>query len=234
MSAADSLRSFGDQIVMRLCDLSRLPPFECAEGYSIQTYRLGDEAGWESIIAESVGHDMILNYFSATMKQDPAFQPERVFFAAHGQDLVATASAWEQPQYAQNIGWLHMVGCRPSHAGKHLGRMVSLAALHHMVKEGRTVAMLRTDDFRLSAIHTYLSLGFEPVIVADSHRARWRSILTKLGTLTLIEGFRPILNGSVLVLPRRRSSWQSCGTGYEKEPLSERWIGREADASLVP
>jgi len=40
---------------------------------------------------------------------------------------------------------------------------------------------LETDDYRLPAIKTYLNLGFEPLLVHENQRDRWRNILSALG-----------------------------------------------------
>ena len=50
-----------------------------------------------------------------------------------------------------------------------------------MVREGRQRAFLSTDDFRLPAIRTYLKLGFEPYLVHENQRERWRKVLAAIG-----------------------------------------------------
>jgi mycothiol synthase len=63
--------------------------------------------------------------------------------------------------------------------------------------EGRRRAELRTDDFRVAAIKTYLKLGFEPLLVAENQRRRWRDVLAAIGRGDLVERFAGILEGPI-------------------------------------
>jgi mycothiol synthase len=72
------------------------------------------------------------------------------------------------------------------HRGRGLGRLVCLAVLHYLRHRGDVAAELSTDDFRLSAIRTYLGLGFVPVSLTamadrDDHESRWSAVFTRLG-----------------------------------------------------
>ena len=90
-----------------------------------------------------------------------------------------------------------MVGCRHGHRGKRLGYMVSVAALHKTAEDGRQSALLHTDDFRLPAIKTYLTLGFEPLLVHESQRERWPRVFEELGRADSIERFRAQLDAAI-------------------------------------
>lgn len=187
------------QFCMRLDSLSNLPPLSLPDGYSIRHYREGDGAHWDRIIGESflVPEDQRQRRFEQIMAGDAAFLPERVFFVMHGDEPVGTASAWQVRDCPPHIGYLHYVGVLPSEAGKGLGLQVSLAALHKMAAEGRTAAVLRTDDYRIPAVKTYLRLGFRPVLVHENQRARWLAAFEKMGRPELIERFASIINGPV-------------------------------------
>ena len=79
-----------------------------------------------------------------------------------------------------------MVCVLPEHRGHGLGRVVTLAVLRYMRQHGFRSARLRTDDWRLSAIRAYLSLGLEPLyppdaVPGDDHRARWAAVIARLG-----------------------------------------------------
>jgi len=186
---------------MRRWDLDRLSPAELPDGYTIRSFADGDESGWESIIADAFGREVKEGYFDERMRSDHAFRPERIFFVTFGDELVATASAWHRPQWGRDVGYLHMVGCRPSHSGKRLGLSVSLAALRHMAKDGRRSALLQTDDFRLPAIRTYLRMGFEPLLVHENQRERWRLVFKAMERPDLIERFRAAVEGPVAMPP---------------------------------
>lgn len=162
------------QLLMIQDDLGALPALQLPEGCGIRSFRPGDEAAWERIIAASFGGE---HSFERGMAADEAYKPERVWFVTDvaGQPI-ATASAWYRPQWSEDTGYLHMVGLIPEHAGKKLGYAVSLAALLQMVREGRTRAVLHTDDFRIPAVKTYLGLGFVPSLTDGSHLGRWQTL----------------------------------------------------------
>jgi mycothiol synthase len=52
---------------------------------------------------------------------------------------------------------------------------------YQMDREGRTRAVLNTDDFRIPAIKTYLNLGFLPVLADHDYYDRWKSLSNTLG-----------------------------------------------------
>lgn len=164
------------QLVLRLPSMDDLPGLQLPRGYHARSMRTGagDEAAWEQIIAASFGR----NYsFQTDMAADAAFRPERVWFVCDEDDgPVATASAWYRAEWGENTGYLHMVGLLPRHAGRKLGYYTSLAALLQMRQEGKSQAVLHTDDERLPAIKTYLNLGFVPEFTDSSHPARWQAI----------------------------------------------------------
>ena len=169
------------QLCMVRPDLQNLEPLQLPAGYSLRSFQAGDELAWESIIAASFERQDNPDKFETRVRADPAYRPGRVLFIVCEGEPVATASAWHMPKYGPQTGCIHMVGVRPDHQGKRLGYLASLAALYQFAAEGRTRALLETDDYRLPAIKTYLNLGFEPLLVHENQRDRWRNILSALG-----------------------------------------------------
>mgnify|MGYP005838471015 CR=1 FL=1 len=180
--------------------LERLETVMLPPGYTIRHYREGDAPEWDRILSAAFGQDWT-GKFEREMLHDEAFTPERVLFVCRGDEPVATSSAWYRSRYARSVGYLHWVAVTPEESGKGLGYQVSLACLHKMASEGRTSAMLMTDDFRLPAIATYLKLGFEPLLIHENQRQRWRDIFTNLGRPELIERFSDALDGPVRESP---------------------------------
>ncbi|MED5018533.1 GNAT family N-acetyltransferase [Paenibacillus chibensis] len=179
------------QLVMTHEDLTMLPSLTEMGLYQLSAFRPGDEQAWETIIGESFQTEFSFEEF---MKKDAAYKPERILIVWKDGDPAATASAWHHPKLGNDTGYLHMVGARNAYAGQGLGQFVTHAALIHMQKEGRTKALLNTDDFRIPAIITYLRLGFVPVISHESHAARWSDIAEHLrdtGLRAIIEGSLP-------------------------------------------
>jgi len=187
------------QIVMRRSSLRDLPRIELPAGYSVRSFIEGDEQFWNRIVRAAF--DSPTSDFNVRLRADEEFRPERVLFVTYRDEPVATASAWYMKQYGPAMGYLHLVGVAPEHQGKHLGYWVSIAALHQFVVEKRTSAMLLTDDYRLSAIRTYLHAGFDPVLVHENQRERWRAILTAVGRTDLLPQLEPILSGPVVTVP---------------------------------
>lgn len=167
------------QLVMFKPTLDDLPKNSLPEGYSLRHYICDDDtAVWDKIVLESFNWAA---EFEKVIKADENFKPERVFFVCDGNTPVATATAWYNAQWEKSVGYLHMVGMLPQHAGKGIGLQASLAALHQMKREGRASSVLNTDDFRIPAIKTYIKLGFLPHITHESHEERWEKILTQIG-----------------------------------------------------
>lgn len=152
------------------------------EGYTIRTFREGedkaDEHAWDHIIGVTFQNPECT--FEKLMRPDPAYRPDRIWFVCCDDEPVATAAGWFQEKYGEEYGYLHMVGALPEHAGKGLGIAVTKAAMYSMKKEGRSFALLSTDDFRLPAIKSYLRLGWEPKIVDDNQYDRWKKVYENL------------------------------------------------------
>jgi mycothiol synthase len=174
-----------DQLLMRRERLDDLPPLPaCPDGYALRDYRPGAD-------------DEALARLMANAFADAAWTRERVrqtFVAdatvhaivviAAGRELAATASARLLPDQHRGSGYVHWVGTDPAHAGRRLGAIASLAVLHRFVALGCRDAVLNTDDHRLAAIRTYLTLGFRPVEPGPGHAERWREIQTRLAGIS--------------------------------------------------
>jgi len=178
-------------------NLHNLPPLELPEGYVLRHFRQGDETQLSEVFEDafdSPGMD-----FSKMVKRSPGFMPQRSWLVAHGEHIVASTSFLMEPDCPAarfaGVGFVHWVSVRKAHAGKRLGYWASVGVLRRMVSEGFRAAGLGTDDARFPAIKTYLNLGFQPRLVHDSHRDRWRKIFANLAAPELSERFADILAG---------------------------------------
>ncbi|MCC3371926.1 GNAT family N-acetyltransferase [Cohnella sp. REN36] len=165
---------------MRRDSLEGLPPSYCPQGCQIRVYRDGDAEAWERIVAIAFGEPIP---FADKVASRPSYRPDRVLFVCRGFEPVATASALEpdEPETREPYaGYVHMVGALPAYAGLGLGYAATLAALRKMEEEGKRSALLKTDDFRLPAIRTYLKLGFVPDAREADHQARWTEIIRRI------------------------------------------------------
>lgn len=167
------------QLVMIMQDLHALPPCQLPDGYDARSLRAGEEGHWEAIVKEAFQYGGFR--FAERLAAYDIYAPDRVRFVCDSNDKpVATATAWYDPHWDGKTGYLHMVGVMEAHQGHGLGAAVSLDALRRILADGRNQAVLRTDDFRLPAIRTYIKLGFKPLVEHESHVNRWSVILDQL------------------------------------------------------
>ena len=95
--------------------------------------------------------------------------------------LAATAMAnkmraWESDT-GPEFGWL---GVAPEFRGKRLAQVVCQAVQDRFRREGFKKIYLRTDDYRLAAIKTYLALNWQPLTDSQDMIDRWKTIRKKL------------------------------------------------------
>jgi len=170
------------QLAMVRPNLEGLPPVLTPPPYTLRTYREGDEGAWEKIVAEAFGREVGHYRFDPLVRNSGGFRPEHVYFIVSPDgEPVATATALPRKPDGRTPPRVHMVGVLRGHRGKKLGYWVSLAAMHQLAREGEKNVSLLTDDFRLPALKTYLALGFEPYLVHENQRERWRKIFVTLG-----------------------------------------------------
>lgn len=167
-----------DVLVMYRPTLDDLPPLILPPGISVRHMRPDEGHVWDAILGAAFPERTMS--FEREIRADVAFTPERVLFLEHDGEPVACASAWRKAEFGPDCGYLHWVGALPSRAGGGFGRVVSLAALYRMRKEGCLSAILHTNDDRLPAVKTYLRLGFHICMDHPTLPARWQAILEKL------------------------------------------------------
>ncbi len=80
-----------------------------------------------------------------------------------------------------NEGYVHMVAAREEARGKGIGNFLSDFAVYNLICQGRTNIWLTTDDFRVSAIRSYLRSGFRPVDCDTDMEERWLAWVEKYG-----------------------------------------------------
>lgn len=177
-------KNLSPQLMMLRENIYSLPTLNIPGGYKLRSFCLGDEIAWENIINVSFKYQ---SNFKKEIVSKAYYKPERIKFICYDTLPVATATAWEIQDWGKEIGYLHMVGVLPEHSGKRLGYQVSLAALYQMDLEGKTSAILQTDDFRIPAIKTYWNLGFKPLLVHENQFERWKNLSIELSLPKLLE-----------------------------------------------
>jgi mycothiol synthase len=161
----------------------RLPapaPVRLGAGLSLRAYREGDAEGFLDVM-ELAGFgrwdpERFRGYLHRIL-------PEGLFFVvdeATGK-IVATAQALhganDQHPFGGELGW---VAGDPAYRGRGLGMAVCAAVTRRFLQAGYRRIYLKTDDFRLPALKTYLKLGYEPFLFAPDMAERWRAICGQL------------------------------------------------------
>ena len=168
------------QLEMLRAHLDDLPEVSTPPGYDLRTYEPGDDQHWCDIMEGNVGRNWTIEKFEEKMSSDPRFSPDGLFFATHNGKPVASACAWRLTPEEEIVGDVHMVSALDAYRGRGLGHLVNAAVLNKLKEQGFQKAHLKTDDWRLPAINSYLKAGFEPLNTHISHAERWDIILDKI------------------------------------------------------
>ena len=157
-----------------------LPELTVAEGFRLRTIADSELALYNEL-RTSVGFPAwepdYLQKFRGKVLPDAMFLIEEIStgrFAAS-----ATAETTDVPAFA-SLGVLGWVMTHPDLRGHHLGRSVSIAAMHRLYEAGYRAFSLLTDDFRLAAVKTYLDLGWNPWLYLPEMEGRWRALAETL------------------------------------------------------
>lgn len=150
-------------------NLEDLSPVSLPEGYTLRTYRAGDEAAFVRIKNAAFagetggGRDWTLEDFQKEYLGSPYFRPERVFFAVYGEEPVGTTTAWTMMHEGREVGLIHWVAVVPEHRRRGLGEALNVRAMHCLKEMGYREAILNTNASLKSAVRLYHRLGFRDV-----------------------------------------------------------------------
>jgi mycothiol synthase len=153
----------------------RLPP-----GYTLRTYRRGDEARFYEIMELAGWPGWNETKLRPWLARIP---PESWFVIIYEQtgEIVATAMGLrdhsELQPFGGELGW---VAADPAHAGRGLGMAVCAAVTARLIDAGYRNIHLYTEHWRLAALKTYLKLGYVPFLYLPEMAERWRAICAQL------------------------------------------------------
>ena len=157
-------------------EVSRYP---LPEGFSVEYYSGKPEQveDWINICKEGVGlltddphrdfNDFILNMEGLKPEED------LIFIVSPSGVRAATIAFFAKPD---GVGLLHMICCSEKYRGLGIGNGMVSYALSQLIGRGIYETTLKTDDFRLPAIRSYLKFGFEPLLTHDGMEERWKKI----------------------------------------------------------
>ena len=158
-----------------------LPELTVAPGFSLRTIADSELDPYNELRA-SVGFsvwepEQLLKFRSKVL-------PDSMFLIVDNSTGRFAASATAEKTDMQDhteLGVLGWVMTHPDFQGHHLGRSVSVAAMHRLYDAGYRAFSLLTDDFRLAAVKTYLKLGWKPWLYLEEMEGRWRALAEKFG-----------------------------------------------------
>ena len=114
------------------------------------------------------------SFYKTCMLDLPWYEEDKCFFIVYEGKAIATITVICNPETKH--GLFHMVGSLPESRGKGVGNMMSDVALYTLKVNGMETASLKTDDFRVPAIKTYLRAGFTPDLSTEDYVQRWDAI----------------------------------------------------------
>jgi len=166
------------------------PTVDVPPGYTLRTYRPGDEPGFYHVMALAGWPGWDDEKLRPWIARIP---PESWFMILHDatQTIVATAMGLHDHSndhpFGGELGW---VAADPAHRGQGLGRAVCAAVTARLIAAGYRNIHLYTEHWRLAAIKLYLKLGYAPFLYTPEMPKRWREICEQLGWPYIPEQWR--------------------------------------------
>jgi mycothiol synthase len=169
LAAAYGWERVRDLWVMRRPASLPLPPLVFPPGVEVRSYRDEDAAEVVRVNAAAfAAHPeqggMDADNLARRMAE-PWFDPAGLLVADDGSGLLGFH--WTK-QHDARLGEVYVVGVDPAAQGRGLGRVVTLAGLHHLVGLGVNEVLLYVESDNAPAISVYSGLGFTHAD-ADTH-----------------------------------------------------------------
>lgn len=165
------------QLKMWWDNTGKEPVVKLPEGFYIRSYEgEKDVFKWVEITSVDLQNTIItVEDFERDMLNREGVQKEHIYFICFDGEEVGTVTAIMYPEKKQ--GYVHMVAVKKEFRGRGLGSALTNLALKVFYKSGMKNAFLKTDDFRIPAIKSYLRAGFKPMLYQEDMEARWIKIM---------------------------------------------------------
>lgn len=163
--------------------MKELPEYTLADGFTLRMYQPGDEPAWTEICSFGLlnPEDMAEGWNKCMLAMETLVPERDVYFICdQSGKAVATCTAFA---LSDTVCLLHMLGALPEARGHRLATSMTAYGVRKMAKEmpaGERMMRLKSDDFRVSAVRTYLQCGFQPVLFDVDMDTRWKAICDKL------------------------------------------------------
>lgn len=141
-----------------------LPSVTAPPGVVLRTFEPGrDEDAWVRVNARAFAHHPEQGRWTRAelerREREPWFDPRGFFLAER--DGALLGFHWTKVHDDGPIGEVYVVGVDPDAQGLGLGRVLTLAGLHHLRGLGLPAVMLYVDESNTAATSLYGKLGFE-------------------------------------------------------------------------
>ncbi|GAA5065890.1 mycothiol synthase [Nocardia callitridis] len=105
-------------------------------------------------------------------KAESWFDPEGLFLVSEVDDPeILLGFHWTKVHFDEDppVGEVYVVGVDPAAQGRGLGRLLTLAGLHHLRQRQLAEVLLYTEGDNTAAVRTYTQLGFEPAHIDTAY-----------------------------------------------------------------
>lgn len=173
-AAAALARAHGFERVRELWVMRRdmgdpLPAYSAPDGLVVRGYSPGDADEVVRVNAAAFAHHPEQGAMDAAnlaeRMAEPWFDPAGLLVASDGSRLLGFH--WTK-QHSPELGEVYVVGIDPAAQGRGLGKLLTLAGLHHLAGLGVREVLLYVESDNAPAIAVYSGLGFAHA-AADTH-----------------------------------------------------------------
>ncbi|WP_395657288.1 mycothiol synthase [Nocardioides sp.] len=173
-AAAALARRFGfdrarELWVMRRPTAEPLPAYQAPAGLTVRGYQPGDADEVLRVNAAAfASHPEQGAMDAANLAErmaEPWFDPAGLLVATDGDRLLGFH--WTK-QHSETLGEVYVVGIDPAAQGRGLGKLLTLAGLHHLAGLGVNEVLLYVESDNAPAVAVYSGLGFRHA-AADTH-----------------------------------------------------------------
>ena len=169
LAASHGWERVRDLWVMRRATARELPPLEPPPGVTIRSYRDSDAADVVRVNAAAFAHHPEQGAMDADnlarRMAEAWFDPAGLLVA---EDATGMLGFHWTKQHDARLGEVYVVGISPTAQGRGLGRVLTLAGLHHLAARGVEEVLLYVESDNAPAVAVYSRLGFEHAD-ADTH-----------------------------------------------------------------
>jgi mycothiol synthase len=155
--------------VMRRPTADPLPPLVVPDDLTVRGYRPDDADEIVRVNAAAFAHHPEQGAMDAAelaeRMAEPWFDPAGLLVATDGEALLGFH--WTK-QHSPELGEVYVVGIDPTAQGRGLGKLLTLAGLHHLADKGvrETLLYVESDNEPATAVYSGLGFGHD---VADTH-----------------------------------------------------------------